>query len=165
MNEEKKVTLGIIIGFETCNGDAGSFSPWNPHALKSIGVSPGALDPNDWSYHVRGDLYEVPEIARKNHECGGSVNVYGADTTCGNHIGLSHVYYIDETGHGGKPPHWNHEIYTRKGEGEWSLFEKAKTEHHIIPISEWIEIWARDSTGKVESKKVSRKTLGEKRAH
>jgi len=156
MSEEKKGTLNILIGFKTSNGDAGSFSPWNPYALKNMGVTAGALDPKNWSYHVRGDLYEVPEIARRNHECGGSVNVYGVDITCGNHIGLSHVFYIDETGHGRKPHHWNHEIYTKKGDGEWTLFDKERTEYHIILISDWIEISAHDSNGNVETKKVDR---------
>jgi hypothetical protein len=158
MRKEKKGTLDILIGFNTSNKDEGSFSPWNSYALESMGVTAGALDPSKWSYHVRGDLYEVPEIARKNHECGGSINVYGVDTACGNRIGLSHVFYVDETGHGGKPPHWNREIYTKKGDEEWTLFDKAKTEHHTIPISEWIEMWAKDSNGKTESKKVFRKS-------
>jgi len=158
MSEKKKGALNILMGFKTSNGEAGSFSPWNTYALKNIGVTAGALDPKNWSYHVRGDLYEVPEIARKNHECGGSINFYAIDTTCGNSIGLSHVFYIDETGHSGKPYHWNHEIYTKKGDEEWTLFNKSKTEHHIIPISDWIEIYAQDSNGKTETKKVHRKS-------
>ncbi len=155
LSEEKKGTLNILIGFKTSNADCGTFNPWNAYALKSMGYTGGAVDPKNWSYNVRGDLYEVPDIARKNHECGGSVNVCGLDPT-GCSIALSHVFYIDETGHGEKPYHWNHEIYTRKGDGEWVLFDKKMTENHIIPISEWIEISVKESDGNVVAKKVNR---------
>jgi hypothetical protein len=158
MSEEKKGTLNILIGFKTSNGEAGSFSPWNPYALKSMGVTAGALDPKTWSYHVRGDLYEDPPIARKGHETGGSVNVQGIDGSCGNTVRLSHVFFIDTTGHRDKrkPDHWNYQIYTKKGDGEWTPLDKRLLKFHEIPISEWIEIWAQDSNGKTESKKVFR---------
>ena len=156
MSEEKKGTLNILMGFKTSNGYTDSFNPWNPYALESVGVLAGALDPKHWSYHVQGNLYEVPKIARKNHECGGSVNVYGIDTTCGNKIEISHVFYIDVTGHGGKPYHWNHETYTKKNDGEWTLFDKEKTEHHIIPISDWIEISVQETNGNIVTEKVDR---------
>jgi hypothetical protein len=156
MSEGKKGTLDILIGFKTSNGNSGTFNPWNAYALQRLGYTGGALDPKMWSYHVHGNLYEVPDIARKNHECGGSVNVYGVDPTNGNSIGLSHVFYIDETGHGGRPYHWNHEIYTRKGHEEWVLFDKDKTEYHIIPISDWIELSVNESNGNIITKKVDK---------
>ncbi len=153
-----KDTFNVVVGFKTSNGDSGSFNPWNPKALESLGVPQGALDPKTWSYYVRGDLYEDPPIARIGHETGGSVNVSGIDSRCGNTVQISHVYFIDTTGHRNrqKPVHWNYQIYTKKGDGEWTPLDKGLLENHEIKISDWIEIWAKDSNGKTESKKVFR---------
>lgn len=145
----------VVIGFKTSNDDSDSFDPWNKEALRYIEVEPGAIDPSSCSYHVRGDLYEVPGVAKKGHECGGSINVQGIDVNTRETIEFSHIFYIDVTGHGGMPPHWNHELWVRKG-NEFKLFDKNKTEFHVIPISDWIEIWLEDEKGQVESKKVFR---------
>lgn len=146
----------MIIGFRTSNRDSNSFNPWNPDALRYIGVGPGAIDPTSWSYDVRGNLYQVPKIARKGHECGGSINVRGSDTKTGQTIEFSHIFYIDTTRHGGKPDHWNHELWIRKGRGKFTPFDKKKTRSHSIPISDWIEIWLKDHEGNTKSKKVIR---------
>jgi len=145
-----------MVGFKTSSGCSGSFDPWNQKALNYIGVGPGAIDPATWSYHVRGDLYEVPNKARKGHECGGSVNVQGTDINTGQTIEFSHIFYIDVTGHGGKPHHWNHELWVKKGEGEFTKFDKSETEFHSIPISDWLEIWLKDDEGNIKSEKVFR---------
>jgi hypothetical protein len=157
MTEGVKRAPTVLLGFRTNNGDTGSFNPWNSDVLETMGVTEGALDPKTWSYHVRGDLYEIPELARKNHECGGSVNVQGRDVTSGYSIEISHVFYIDLTGHSGQPYHWNHEIYTKKNDGEWILFDKRKTKFHKIPISDNMDIWVKDSEGNWQTKTVSRK--------
>lgn len=157
MSEGEKKAPTVMLGFRTSNGLAGSFNPWDSDALRTIGLTEGALDPKTWSYHVQENLYEIPELARKYHECGGSVNVQGTDLASGDRIEMSHVFYIDVTGHGGQPYHWNHEIYTKKNDGEWILFDKGKTGFHIIPISDSIDIWAKDSEGNCQIKTVYRK--------
>jgi len=153
---DKEKASPVVIGFKTSDGDSDSFDPWNQFALDYLGVGSGAIDPAKWSYHVRGDLYEVPNKARKGHECGGSINVRGTDTNTGQTIEFSHIFYIDTTEHGGKPHHWNHELWVRKGEDEFVQFDKSKTRNHIIPISDWIKIWLKDNKENVKSKKVSR---------
>jgi len=154
---KKAETLNIHypqIGYKTCNGDAHSFNPWNERALRSFGVGPGAINPESIRFHVSGDLYEVPGIARRGHECGGSINVEGADISTGRKIELSHIFYRDEKGHRKEPPHWNHELWIRIGDWPFKLFNKRQTIHHIIPKSDWIELFCVDLNGNRESKKV-----------
>jgi hypothetical protein len=148
--------LDVNITLRTNNGYDNSFSAWNPDALGQLSLTMGALDPSKWSYHVRGDLYLVPNLARKGHECGGSVNTSSVIHKSGITIEFSHVFYIDTTGHRHrkKSPHWNHELYIKIGNGQWQLFDKSKTRCHKIPISDWIEKEAKDANGKIETVKV-----------
>jgi hypothetical protein len=153
-----KNSVAIAAGFRTSNGVFGSFNVWDNKALESMGVMAGALDPKTWSYHVRGDLYEAPPIAHKRHETGGSINAVGTDLASGNTVCISHVFFIDITGHrnGLKPDHWNYQIYTKIANGEWTPVDKKLLQNHEIPISESITIWAKDEKGKSESKEVRR---------
>lgn len=124
-------------------------------ALRSLGVGPGAISPLSISFHVRGDLYLVPELARPNHECGGSINFVGTATYTGGKIEFSHIFYRDLTGHHDKPFHWNHELWIRKNEEEFKLFSKKETVGHTISQSDWIEIYCVDNDGDTELKRVN----------
>lgn len=153
---DKKCTF-MQLGFKTNTGLEGTFDAWNRAALAYVGTSMGALDPTSSSFHVYGDLYQVPTFARKGHETGGSVNIRAINRATKENIEFSHVFYIDTTGHGRcVVTHWNHELYYKVGDGEWKLFDKSETEFHIIPDSDIIIIWARDSIGKYEEKKVKK---------
>lgn len=147
----------VTVGFKTSNGNTGEFNPWNREALRYLDVEIGALDPHRASFNVQGDLYQVPSIARRGHECGGSVNVQGIEIGSGETVEFSHIFYIDTTGHGrGSTTHWNHELWIRKDDGQWEQFDKRKTAFHIIQDSNWIEIWLKDLNRVIESKKVTK---------
>ena len=76
----------------------------------------------------------------------------------GESLEFSHVFFIDTTGHGrGKPTHWNHQLYIKRGDGDWTPFDKKRTKCHEIPDSDSIIIWAKDSSGKSEEQKVEKK--------
>jgi len=147
----------VSISYETSTGMSATFSPWNGYALRKLGITGGAVDPSTWTFHVSGNLYEVPHIARRGHECGGSINVNCVNKITGQPVSISHVFYIDETGHGGLPVHWNHEIFYSTDGAKWKKLDKTKTEHHVItPVGDWISLSAFDSNGRVESQRVSR---------
>jgi len=155
--EKNKKSTVIKLGFKTNTGMEGTFDAWNQCALAYVGTSMSALDPNFSSFHVYGDLYQVPNFARKGHETGGSVNVRAINLETNETIEFSHVFYIDTTGHGrGVDNHWNHELYCKVGEEEWRLFDKSKTEFHMILDSDNIIIWAKDSNGMYDEKKVEK---------
>ncbi|MCW4001496.1 MAG: hypothetical protein NWE93_14795 [Candidatus Bathyarchaeota archaeon] len=140
-------SLDVIIGFET-DKESDEFSPWNQGALRELTLG-GAITPVDWTFHVTGNLYEVPDIARAKHRCAGSINFNGIDPVTGDSLSLSHVFYYDETLHNGSL-HWNHEIYFKRNDGDWILYDKSNTEHHIIDDANCLVLWARDSNNRSE---------------
>lgn len=130
------------IGFNTSNDDSGTLDPMNPNLLYHLGIEMGALSPLSLRFFVGGDLYEVPHIARKNHECAGSINVYSNYLPTGQKFEVSHIFYRDVTGHHGNPYHWNHEIWYRFDNDDFKQYDKRRTAHHRIPRSDSIEIYS-----------------------
>ena len=150
MTERKSKNPRIIIGFKTDNS-FGSFDVLKED-LKLLGIPASSIDVVNYSFHVRGDAYEVPNIARRDHRCIGSINVY-IPMQDGEKHETSHIFYLDETMHDGVI-HWNHEIWARKNEEEFKMLPKDKTKYHKIADADAIELWACDDKGRKDSKVV-----------
>ena len=152
MTKKKSKKPSIVIGFKTDNY-SGSFDALEED-LNFLSLSPSSLDVANYSFHVRGDAYEVPNIAKANHRCIGSINVY-LPMQSGENYETSHIFYLDETMHDGVI-HWNHEVWARKNEEDFKMLPKDKTKYHKIPDAVFIELWAYDDKGNRDFKVVQK---------
>jgi len=152
LSEQDKRKPSIIIGFKTTNSD-GYFDALEEDA-NLLDIPPGSIDVAKYTFHVTGDIYEAPKIARRNHRCAGSINLF-IPLLNGKSYETSHVFYLDETMHDGVV-HWNHEIWARNNETDFKMLPKDKTKYHKIPDSDFIELSAHDDKGRKDSKIVKK---------
>jgi hypothetical protein len=153
LTKKKSKTPHITIGFRTSNNSSGSFNALEAD-LKLLGLPPNSIDVANYSFHVRGNAYEVPNIARRDHRCIGSIDLCIPMQNEEKYETL-HIFYLDETMHDGVI-HWNHEVWSRKNKEDFRPLPKDKTKYHKIPDADAIELWACDDKGKKDSKVVQK---------